>query len=241
MNFPLFRDITPINQFVKVYITNPQDAGKQILIGPAWDQNNNPIYTEDVNGNPVNGFYLTLANPSVTSTMEVSRIDGIQKDATLGTVIFKQLDAISAVEVTLSKFAPWETIPAYRRYFVNTVRFQQACAQSPCVLPAGEVPISEREVPVNALVKLSYVPALLPTDFLIIGCIPALIEECKAIRFMDMDAPNAPQMAESYHRRAIKMLQDEMRTFLGELQPAVNFAPWGTASINRPLSAIRFG
>jgi hypothetical protein len=239
MNFPLFRDITPVDQYVKIYITNPLDVGKRVLIGPAWDQNGNPIYTLDGN-NQVNGFYLTLQNPSITSSMIVSRIDGIQKDSTYGQVIFKQLDAVSGTEVTLSKFAPWETIPTYRRYYINAVRFQPLCPQSPCVAPEG-TPLPPREVMVNALVKLAYTPALLATDFLIIGCIPALIEECKSIRFMDMDAPGAPQNAEVYHRRAIKMLQDEMRTYLGELQPAVNFAPFGTARLNRPLFAIRFG
>lgn len=239
MNFPLFRDIEPLNQYVKIYTTNVLDVGKRVLIGPAWDQNGNPIYTLDGN-NQVNGFYLTLESPSVTSTMIVSRIDGIQKDSTYGQVIFKQLDANTATEVTLSKFAPWETIPTYRRYYISHVPYQPECPQSPCVTVNGAPPVP-REVPVNALVKLGYTPAVLATDFLIIGCIPALIEECKAIRFMDMDAPNSPQMAEVYHRRAIKMLQDEMRTYLGELQPAVQFSPFGTAHLSRPMRAIRSG
>lgn len=243
MNFPLFRDICVTNQFVKIYTTNPLDAGKRVLVGPAWDQNNNPIYTLDGN-NQVNGFYLVLGQTSVTSPMVVSRIDGIQKDATYGQLIFKQLDATTGIEVTLSKFSPWETIPAYRRYYINSVPRFPLCPQSPCVIPqppAGGPPPVPLEVPVNALVKLAYTPALLATDFLVIGCIPALIEECKAIRFMDMDAPNAPQMAETYHRRAIKMLQDEMRTYLGELQPAVNFAPWGTAKLERRLWPVQYG
>lgn len=238
MNFPLYRDICPVNQYVKIYTTNPLDVGKRVLVGPAWDQNNNPIYTLDGN-NQVNGFYLTLGSTSVTSPMIVSRIDGIQKDATFGEVLFKQLDAVSGVEVTLSKFKPWETIPAYRRYYISAVRWYYP--QSPCVTsPNGTSPVP-CDLTVNALVKLAFTPALLATDFLVIGCIPALIEECKAIRFMDMDAANAPQMAEQYHRRAIKMLQDEMRSALGELQPAVQFSPFGTAHITRPLRAIRFG
>jgi hypothetical protein len=242
MNFPLFRDIAPINQKVKIYTTDPRDAGKRVLVGPAWDQNGNPIYTQDGN-NQVNGFYLLLGTSPVTSPMEVSRIDGIQKDPTYGQVIFKQLDVTTAVEVTLSKFAPWETIPAYRRYYINSVPYTPTCPQSPCVeaVNGGTIPVVPREVTVNALVKLQYTPALLATDFLIIGCLPALIEEVKCIRYMDQDAQNAPQMAEVAHRRAIKMLQDEMRTFIGELNPAVNFAPFGTARITRPLAAIRFG
>ena len=121
-NFPLFRDIAPVNQYVKIYTTNPLDVGRRVLVGPAWDQNGNPIYTLDGN-NQVNGFYLTLTSTSVTSQMIVSRIDGIQKDATYGQVIFKQMDSDTGIEVTLSKFAPWETIPTYRRYYISSCSF----------------------------------------------------------------------------------------------------------------------
>lgn len=241
---PTHRELFPVNQFLKAYVTNPADAGKQILVGPAWDQNGNEIYTTDVNGNVINGFYLVLANPSVTSSMIVSRIAGIQKDPTLGTVLLKQLDANTAIEVTLSKYGPDETIPAYRRYYINTVPRIERCPQSPCVLPlppaTGPFP-EPRHVPVTALVKLSYVPALQPTDFLIISCENALIEEAKRNRFLDMDGANSPQMAAASHAGAIRMLQNELRTYLGEYNPATNFAPFGTARLERRLNAIRYG
>lgn len=240
--WPSYRDLFPENQYLKVYITNPLDIGRRILVGPAWDQNGNQIYTLDGN-NQVNGFYITFTQPFAVTPFIVSKFEGIQKDPTFGAVLLKQVDATTGTEVTLSRYAPDETIPVYRRYYVNTLPRIETCPQSPCVIPDGQVaiPVEPRLVTVNALVKLQYTPALLATDFLIIGCLPALIEECKAIHFYDMDAPNAPAMADQYHRRAIKMLQDEMRTYVGELQVAVNFAPFGTAKLTRRLEAVRFG
>lgn len=241
--WPSHRDLFPVNQYIKAYITNPLDAGKRILIGPAWDENGNEIYTLDGN-NQVNGFYMTLGSPSVTSQMIVSRFTGLQKDSTYGAVVLKQLDANTGTEITLSRYAPDETIPAYRRYYINSLPRIQTCPQSPCVIPdppaGGPVP-EPRRVTVTALVKLSYIPMLLPTDFLIISCENALIEEAKRCRYMDMDAPTAPQMAAVSHANAIKMLQNELRTYLGEYNPATNFAPFGTARLERPLRAIRFG
>lgn len=241
--WPTFRELFPANQYLKIYITNSLDVGRRILVGPAWDENGNQIYTLDGN-NQVDGFYMTFASPSVTSPMIVSRIGGIQKDASYGTIILKQLDANTGTEVTLSKYAPDETIPAYRRYYVNSVPYVATCPQSPCVianLPSGVQIPAPRHVTVTALVKLSYVPALLATDFLIISCENALIEEAKRCRYMDMDAPNGPSQAATAHTNAIKMLQNELRTYLGEYSPAVNFAPFGTARITRPLNAVRFG
>jgi hypothetical protein len=83
------------------------------------------------------------------------------------------------------------------------------------------------------MAKLAFVPANRDTDFLIIGNIPALIEECKSIRYADMDSPNAAAMEAKSHAKAINLLNKELAHYTGKLQPAVNFAPWGTASLER--------
>lgn len=241
--WPSFRDLLPVNQKLRVYFTDVRDIGRRILVGPAFDEHGNQFYSQD-GQNQVNGFYLSLQSPFTTSDFIVSKFDGIQKDPTYGAVILKQVDVNTGLEITLSRYAPDETIPAYRRYYVNSVPYTPTCPQSPCVVPQpppnGPI-VPPRQVTVSALVKLQYTPALLATDFLIIGCLPALIEECKALRYADMDSQDAPALEQKSHRRAIKMLQDEMRTYLGELQPAVNFAPFGTARITRPLEAVKFG
>jgi hypothetical protein len=225
-------DLTPTNQLLRVYLTDPRDIGKRILIGPAQDQNGNFIYTQD--GNPsVNGFYLTLAQPFTTSAFVVTSFSGVQKDATYGDVLLYQVDATTGAQVLLSRYAPDEITPAYRRFFIKNLPCGCHATQvpgNPCVSGA---PVPDGVVTVTALCKLEFIPANRDTDYLIIGNIPALIEECKAIRYSDMDEPNAVTLEGKSHQKAIKYLNDELRHYLGELQPAVNLAPFGTATLRR--------
>lgn len=229
--WPSYRDLDPVNQLLRVYLTDERDIGLRVLVGPAKDANGNPIYSQDGN-NSVDGFYLALQQPFTTSEFSVSEFSGIQKDATFGDVLLYQVDATSGAEVLLSRYAAAEITPSYRRYYLN--RLPCGCAPcnkpvSPCLNPI----VHDDKVTLTAMCKLEYLPANRATDYLIIGNIPALIEECKAIRYSDMDSPEAAALELKSHRKAIKYLNDEMRHYLGELQPAVNFAPWGTAHLGR--------
>ncbi len=228
--FPTMVDITPTNQLLRVFLTDTRDVGARILIGPAQDQNGNFIYSQD-GANSVNGFYLTLAQPFTTSGFIVTSIGGIQKDATYGDVLLYQVDATTGAQVLLSRYSPDEINPAYRRYFIkrlpctcNTV----AVPGNPC---APGAPTPTGTVTLTAMAKLEFIPANRDTDFLIIGNIPALIEECKAIRYGDMDAQAAPLLEAKAHKKAINYLNQELAHYLGKLQPAVNFAPFGTATL----------
>ncbi|MDB6112674.1 MAG: hypothetical protein JWR69_4424, partial [Pedosphaera sp.] len=165
--FPTMVDLTPANQLLRVYLTDPRDIGLRMLVGPCLDQNGNAVYSQD-GANSVNGFYLSFDQPFTTSNFIVTSIGGIQKDATYGDVLLYQVDATTGEQVLLSRYAPDELNPAYRRYFIN--RLPCACGTT------GTVPIL-------AMAKLEFIPANRDTDFLIIGNIPALIEEFKAIRW----------------------------------------------------------
>lgn len=231
-------DVAPANQLLRVYLTDPRDITKRILIGPCQDQNGNSIYTQDGN-NPVNGFYLSLSQLFTTSTFTVTSIGGIQKDITYGDVLLYQVDETTGTQVLLSRYAPDETTPAYRRYYIN--RLPCSCSPvisgGPCVAPAS-IPTT---VAVTAMVKLEYIPVSKDTDFCIIGNIPALIAECKSIRYGSMDTVEAQQLKNSNHLYAIKLLNQELSHYLGRLQPAINFAPFGGAKLGRILSAVRNG
>lgn len=236
--FPTMRDIDATNQFVQVFPTNPADYGKRVLIGPAKDQNGNYIYTQDGN-QQVNGFYLTLAAPFAITNFIVTSIEGVQKDATYGDVLLYQSDATTTAQVLLSRYAPDEIAPSYRRYFINRMPCGCFChpRQSPCIVPVPNDPF----IPVTAMAKLEFIPANKDTDFLIIGNIPALIEECQSIRYASMDVADALTLSEQHHQKAIRLLNQELVHYLGALEPAVNYAPWGTAKLRRPLSAVRNG
>ncbi len=220
--FPTMVDLVG-TKLVRAYITDDRDVGLRILVD-ALDQNGNRIYSTDVL-NQVQGFYLVLDKPFTTSLFTVSQIRSIQKDPTFGDVLLKSVDPDTGTETLLSRYAPDERNPAYRRYYLDSL---------PASCCAGTVPGT---VQVTAMAKYDFIPVVRDTDFMIIGCLPALIEEAKAIRFSDMDVPVSINFESKSHKRAIKMLQDQMRHMLGELQPAVNYAPF----LNDTLISARIG
>lgn len=225
-NFATMVDLTPSNQYLRVYPTDPTDveAGKTVLISGALDQNGNGIYTL-VGNQQVNGVLLTLQTPFTTSPMIITGFSKIAKDVTNGDVILTQVDATSGNEVTLSRYKPSETGPAYRRYYFSAL--PSSCC--PPATPAGlATPIS-----ITSLCKLEFTPIAVDTDFLLIGNIPAMIEEGQAIHFSDMESPQAVELEAKHHKKAVSLLNQELTHYLGENMPAVNFAPWGTARLER--------
>lgn len=214
-------------QYLKVYLTDPGDAGKQMLFVAAKDQNGTGIYDTSPTG-PANGAFMRLAWPfSTYSTsggvpVAVSAWNAIVKDQCLGEIVLKAVDSVTGEETALSRYLPWETNPAYRRYYIN------ALPRSCCDLPAPDP-----SVQVEAMCKYEFVPVSTWTDQLIIGNFPALIEEAQSVRNSRMEDPDAGGRAARHHKMAIKLLQDEMGHYLGKLQPALNFAPFGTAKLAR--------
>lgn len=240
-NFVTNLDISSTNQYIAVVCTDPRDyqGGKRIMIGPCQDQNGNPIYSTD-GANQVNGFYLTLASPMAVSPMIVTAIQGIQKDVTFGDILLYQMDATTGAQVLLSRYQPTETTPVYRRYYFNNM---------PANCNIGGLPgnaCSNPSVPnygatVTAMCRMEHVDVVADTDYLVLGNIDAMIEQAKSIRFSEMDSEKAPALEAKCHARAIKLLNAEMTKYLGRQQPAVNFAPFGTAKLSRPMSAVRWG
>jgi hypothetical protein len=219
-------DLNPVNQFLFVAVTDQRDVGSRILIGPAWDNNGNPIYSQD-GLNPVNGFYMTFAAAGATSVSMVSKFTAVQKDPTFGDILLYQQDATTGDQVLLARYGPDELVPSYRRYYFH--RLPNGCCHGP--LPGNHCtnPQPPQAVTISALCKLEFIPALVDTDFLIIGNIPALIEECKAIRFSDQDAAQSAGFEAKCHNKAIKLLNDELRHYYGEVSLAWSFEPFGRA------------
>lgn len=215
---------TDAPQYLRVYLTDPADAGKRVLIQQAYDQNDTGIYTTDASGS-VNGFYLTLDQPFTTSAYTVTSWGSIYKDFTVGDVLLKAVNANTGVETLLSRYQPFETNPAYRRYYISNL-------PSRCCNTTGQ---NSPNLPVTMLCKYEFIPVKNDTDQLLIGNIPALIEEAQAIRSSRMEDDGAPQREGRHHAKAIKLLQDEMRNYLGERYPALNFAPFGTARLEKQL------
>lgn len=218
-NFPTMVDM-PVPSFLRVYATDPADYGKRVLISNAKDQNGVGIYTQD-GLNSVNGFYLKLQAPFDTSAFLVSSFTNVAKDLTQGDVLLNAVDQNTGIETTLSRYAPDETTPNYRRYYLNNLP-TNCCTQSP---------ITPGLVQVTTMLKREYTPIRRDTDFLILGNIPALIEEAQAIRYSSIDSPTAAQLEAKHHAKSLSLLNAELRDQLGEIQPAINVAPFGSARL----------
>ncbi len=83
------------------------------------------------------------------------------------------------------------------------------------------------------MAKLDLIPAQVPTDYLLIQNLEALIAECQSIRFGDMDTPTSKQMAQERHIQAIRLLNGELTHFLGKDRPAIEVKPFGSATLRR--------
>ncbi len=214
------RDLDPVNQLLRVYITDPRDIGFKLLISQATDSNGVGIYTTDVN-QPVNGFLMTLAQPFVTSEMIFTSFQNVGKSQTYGDVLLKQVDATTGEEILLARYTPYETNPSYRRYYMRSLPLG-------CCAASGET--EDKGVLVTAICKVQYSPVSAPTDYLLIANIPALKEECESIRFGEIDSAEAQQKSLLKHQNAIRLLNQEMVAETGQ-DFSVKLAPYGHAAL----------
>lgn len=198
--------IASTGQLVRASITDSRDVGKRVLIS-GKDSNGNEVYTTDGNNN-VRGLFMVLEDPFVTSAFVFSEISAFQKDTTWGDVVLQSVDETTGETVTLSRYGPTEINPSYRRYLLQG-------------LPAGCCCPSTGAITITGIAKMEYVPVFQDTDQLIISNIPALVEEAQAIRYSSMDVGEAALLESKHHRKAIRLLQDEMRHYCGEQTPAV--------------------
>lgn len=213
-------DLTATNQKIRVYLTDGRDVGKRIIFAAAKDNNGNGIYQTD-GSNEILGLKLEMTVPFVTSSMIVTSFGAIAKDDTYGDVVIKQVDATTGDEVLLSRLGPREMNPAYRRYFLSGVPIN--CCSDPTVTT----------VQVTAMCKFEFVTAVWPTDFLLIGNIPALKQICQAIRHEEIDNPTSKALAINEQRAAVRMLNQELTHYTGKKQIAVTVAPFGNARLDR--------
>ena len=216
-------DLTATNQYIRCYYTDARDIGKTLNFINAQDQNGNNIYST-VAGAQLNGFQMTLASPFVTTSFIVTSFAAVQKEQTYGDVTVYQVDATTGEESLLARYKPNDINPSYRRYLLKGLPFN-------CCAPSSAS--DDRTIQVSALCKYEYFPVSLDTDFLIIGNIPALIEEGQSIRYDGMDSPDAFQKAAVKHQNAIRLLRQELWHYIGRANPAVNVAPFGTAYLAR--------
>lgn len=234
-NAPGFVDITGGAKYIVVYLTDVQDVGKRVLV-QGRDASGATIYSQD-GQQPTSGIFTDLQSPSVTVAndsgvpVQYSAITGYQKDITAGPVQFFAMDPVTGVQTLLHTMEPSETTGWYRRYYFHGLPYDCCTLQGPFSACPASVPAGQLQL--TAICKLEPIPVRYDTDYLLLQNLEALIEECQAIRYGDMDVANAKAFEARHHSKAIGLLNGELAHYLGINDPAVEFAPFGTAKFER--------
>lgn len=227
-NVPTFADLNPTTpQLIVIY---PSDAGdtagtKRVLL-QGLDQNGVTIYSQD-GANRVQGVFVPLGSPFVSSPMQFSQITGIQKDITDGPVQFFEMDPTTGAQTLLLTMEPSEQTAWYRRYYFNPLPFN-CCQTVPPVQPS-----TPGIVQVTAIVKLDLIPVAVDTDYCLFQNLEAIIEEAASVRYSEIDSASAKQMAAERHKQAIALLNGELTHFYSRDEPAVAVRPFGSARLSR--------
>lgn len=210
-------------QIISVYITNPVDVNKRILL-QGLDNTGSPIYSLDVL-NQVTGVFVPFAFPFATAPMQFSRITGIQKDVTAGPVQIFQVDPVTGVQTLLLTMEPTEQTAWYRRYLLEPLPFN--CCHQPVIPP------QVNQVRCTAIAMLEHIDVAVDTDYLLIQEPSAIILEAQSIRMSKNDSTQAQQQAREYHLQAVRLLIGQTSRYLGIETPAIQFRPFGNATLAR--------
>lgn len=210
---------TDVPQFIRVYPSDARDVGKRIVL-QGKDANGIEVLGTDVaTGASNQGETLNLQLPFVTSAFSFQTIDGLVKDPTNGPVSIFTVDS-SGNQTQLSSMEPSETTASYRKY--QAVGLQSHC----CNQPLGSIQIDTQ-------VRFEFIPVLNDLDYVMIQSVPALIEECLAIRFGRMDAPQSVAFEARHHQKALSILAGQLDAYCGKVSTAINVPIWGSRPLRR--------
>lgn len=226
----LFQDLINPPQIIAIYATNAADMqGLSRVLIQGTDQNNVTVYTQDTLVR-VQGIFLTLKSPFVSTPFPFMQITGVQKDVTLGQIQIFQVDPNTGAQVLLLTMEPGETTAGYRRYFFHNLPCTcRPSAINPCLTTPGEC----QNIHVTALAKLELVPVVTDTDYLLFHNLEAITEEAQSARYDTMDNGAGKAMADYHHKAAVRNLNGELIHYIGAKDAAIDFKPFGSARLER--------
>jgi hypothetical protein len=213
-----FKDINPPNKKLRVYVTDDTDLEKRVLFS-GKDAFDNIIYSQD-GFSRVSGEFVTMSSPFADTTNQYTEISGIQKDITNGQIQIFEVDTVTGDETLILTMEPGETVAGYHRYFINGL------PNSCCGTETTQI---------SALCKLDFVPVVVDTDYLIIGNLSALKEECQAVRLSEMDSTEAKRSAMAHHANALRLLFGELDHFVGKERVSITVPLFGSDKLRRQV------
>jgi hypothetical protein len=207
-------------QTIRIYAADPRDNGLVVMPQGKDANGKDVLFIDPLSQQSARGERLALATPFADSLNLFSSIDGIQKNKTFGEVQIFQVDPATGAESPLVVMQPGEEVAQYRKYFVNGLPKQ--C----CNTPGGVIQIM-------AQCKLDFIPVASDTDYLMIQSVPALIDECMAVRFGRMDLAGVFSTSDKKHQSALRLLFGQLDNYLGKERPAIQRHIFGSQRLQR--------
>ncbi|MGO9704103.1 MAG: hypothetical protein ACLPYZ_02680 [Limisphaerales bacterium] len=157
-------------KYIRYYPTVPSDVGKTITI--FGTQYGGQPLVEQINGVWQQGVTLTIAAPFVSSSMLVTHINAIGRQATDGNCYLYEYDPTANTLRDLAGFEPGETNPRIRRSIIRNRPYNCGNADVNGIFWTT----------VEALIKLEFIPVVNPRDFLMIDNFDALTYMVQALK-----------------------------------------------------------
>lgn len=178
------RDCDGTGKLVRYVVTKRPDLGKTCKIY-GIDANGQPLQErDDATGTWTDGVTIVAANPFGTTSVYVRHITSVVREATQGPAWLYEYDPVADKQRQLANFDPNETNPRRRRSTITNWNSWWGLAGNAggCNDDAGN-----RIVPVDALIKLEFVPVQTDGDFLMVDDFDALALAIRAIRRGEAD------------------------------------------------------
>jgi hypothetical protein len=179
--------------YPRLTIANAADDG-QIVRVYGNDADGNPVFDTD----GIEGIALTLANPTVTASVEMF-VTQIVKPITIGNVTISVV--VSGTPTVLSIYEPSETNPIYRRYKTGTI-----------------VPRDDNKPVLRCLCKRRFVRLVQETDLVWPDNIGALKFGMKAVQLEDAGAAEL-QQSQLFWQKTYEVLNQGLKQNRGAIRP----------------------
>lgn len=217
---PTLTDFPSTPSKLRFYPLSSADIGKKIQV-QGVDANGNIVYGVDtVTQLSILGESVYLAAPFVETLNTYSKITGILKASTLDTITIFAVDPNTGIQTQISSMEPHELTANYRRYLLDG-------------LPANCCQTANGIVQVSAQVRFDFVPALSPSDPLVIACIPAIIQQALFHKYEKQDTKTSAALADRHHTMAIRYLFGQLDAFQGKTSVAINVPLFGSQKLIR--------
>lgn len=206
--YPMFSDIWGSMSRLLFVCDVAQDVGLGVLV-LGYDGYGNWIRTMQ-NGVWADGEVIPLKqSPGQLSANTFTKVTGIQFPQVMNGQSWLYEYATNNTQRMIGKYANDNIRPQFARYSFPSIR------QCGLAKDSSGNPIP---VPVDIIGKLAFIPVVNPSDYLMIGCLPALTEMCMGLKKSgdEADGVKSNQIVASALTTAKVFLDDELSHHLGD-------------------------